>query len=203
MFRSPQARAVLKRGKKRKWFVTPTETNGDALYFMVKTWAETVLKYWLAAVGGWRLAVGGWWRLAVGRWQLAVSGGWRQLAVSGWLRLAVGGPWGLTLTIGIPKNSPAAGMTQPRFPTTTGPKTFHLTFWTTNTAIRGAVLRQANERGRGIGEIFPRDSPLGNSIPLCPAPPWRLGFRCSLGDLAHSGHALSSDVGILQIMPQA
>ena len=44
-------------------FVTPTEMNvhGDALCFMVKTWArhkttETVLnnRWWLAALGGWR-----------------------------------------------------------------------------------------------------------------------------------------------------
>ena len=56
-------RAVLQ-GKKRKVPVTPTEmkVHGDALCFMVKTWArhkttETVLN------NGWRLAVGGWWSL--------------------------------------------------------------------------------------------------------------------------------------------
>ena len=56
-----------------KGFGAPTETNvpGDALCFMVETWArqeatETVLN------NGWRLvAVGRWWRLAVG------SGPWR------------------------------------------------------------------------------------------------------------------------------
>ena len=57
----------------RKEFVTPTETklHGDALCFMVKTWArhkttETVLNsgWRLAAVGSRRLAVGGGWRLA-------------------------------------------------------------------------------------------------------------------------------------------
>ena len=79
------------RGKKkeRKRFVTPTETNvhGDALCFMVKTWAthkttETVLNT------GWRLAVGRWWRLAAdGDWQLVVGGGWRRLAVGGWWSL--------------------------------------------------------------------------------------------------------------------
>ena len=73
---------------------TPTETNvhGDALCFMVKTWArhktteESLNNGWrLAVVGGWGLgvvAVGGWWRLVA-------SGGWR---------LAVGGSEGLSLT---------------------------------------------------------------------------------------------------------
>ena len=61
------------RGKKGGGVVTPTETNvhGDALYFIVKTWArhkttETVLNNGrqLAAVGsGWRWAVGAWWRV--------------------------------------------------------------------------------------------------------------------------------------------
>ena len=63
--------------KKRKGFVTPTETNvhGDALCFMAETWAghrttESVFN------NGWRLvAVGGWWRLAVGGgWRLVVPG---------------------------------------------------------------------------------------------------------------------------------
>ena len=63
-------RAVVK--KKKKAFVTPPETNvhGDALCFMVKTWArykttETVLNnVWrLVVVGGWWLVVGGWRRL--------------------------------------------------------------------------------------------------------------------------------------------
>ena len=54
--------------------MTPKEPNvhGDALCFMVKTWArhkttEPLLNngWRLVAVGGWRLAVGGW-RLAVG-----------------------------------------------------------------------------------------------------------------------------------------
>ena len=49
-------------------------SRGDALCFMVKTWArhkttETVLN------NGWRLAVGGW-RLAVGGWRLTVGGWW-------------------------------------------------------------------------------------------------------------------------------
>ena len=68
--------AVLKQGEKRG-FVTPTEPNvhGDALCFIVKTWArhktsETALNT------GCRLAVGGGWRLAVGGWQLAVGGWW-------------------------------------------------------------------------------------------------------------------------------
>ena len=54
----------------------PTETNvdGDALSFMVKTWAkrkttETVVN------NGWRL-------VAVGGCQLVVGGGWWQLAVA-------------------------------------------------------------------------------------------------------------------------
>ena len=60
----PPRRAVLK--GKRKGFATPTETNlpGDALCFVVRTWArhkttETVLNscWWLAAVGGWRLSL--------------------------------------------------------------------------------------------------------------------------------------------------
>ena len=61
-------RAVLK--EEKKGFVTPTETDvhGDALCFMVKTWArhkttETALNK------GWRLAAVG------GGWQLVVSGG--------------------------------------------------------------------------------------------------------------------------------
>ena len=59
------------RGKERKGFTTPTETNvhRDALCFLVKTWArhkttETIMNSGrrLAAVGGWRLAaVSGWW----------------------------------------------------------------------------------------------------------------------------------------------
>ena len=63
-------------GGRAEGFVTPSETNvhGDALCFMVKTWArhkttETVLKngWRLAAVGGWRLAaVGGWWLVVIG-----------------------------------------------------------------------------------------------------------------------------------------
>ena len=63
--------------KKKRVFVTPTETNvhGDALCFMVKAWArhkttETVLN------NGWRLVVGRRWRLAVGgSWRLVVPGG--------------------------------------------------------------------------------------------------------------------------------
>ena len=85
------SRAVLQ----KKAFPTRVETkvHGDALCFMVKTWArhkttETVL----AAGGGWwRLSVGGSWRLAVGgSWRLAVGGWWRLVAVGGW-RLAVPG----------------------------------------------------------------------------------------------------------------
>ena len=79
-------RAVLK-GKERG-FVTQTETNahGDALCFMVKTWAihkatETALNN-----GWWRLAVGG------GGLRLSVDGGWQLVAGGGW-RLAVGGGW--------------------------------------------------------------------------------------------------------------
>ena len=87
--------------RKKKRFATPTEASvhGDALCFMVKTWAghkttETVVNngWRLAAVGGWRLAAVGGWRLAaVGGWRLAV-GGWR-LAVCGVGR--VGGRWSL------------------------------------------------------------------------------------------------------------
>ena len=92
--------------KKRKEFVTPTETNlhGDARCFMVKTWArhsttETVLNsgWRWAAVGGWRLVVGSGWRLAAGLWwRLAAEGGWPLVAVGGGWRLAAGGPWGLS-----------------------------------------------------------------------------------------------------------
>ena len=79
------SRAVLQ-GEKR--FAAPTETNlhGDALCFMVKTWArhktaEAVLN------NGWRrLVVGGAWQLAVGNGRLAVGGGWQ---------LAVGDSWSL------------------------------------------------------------------------------------------------------------
>ena len=65
---------------KKKGLVTPTETkfHGDALCFMVKTWArhkttEALLNngWQLAAVGGGWLAVGGgWWWAAVGGWWL-------------------------------------------------------------------------------------------------------------------------------------
>ena len=58
-----------KENENEKEFVMPTETNvhGEALCFMVNTWAihkttEALLpnNCWrLAAVGGWRLAVGG------------------------------------------------------------------------------------------------------------------------------------------------
>ena len=74
---SEEGRAVLKGGEGGggEGFVTPTETNvhGDALCFIVKTWArhkttETGVNNGrrLAALGGWRLAVGGGWQLAVG-----------------------------------------------------------------------------------------------------------------------------------------
>ena len=66
-----------------------TKLHGDALCFIVKTWArykttQTVLNngWRLAAVGGWRrLAAvgGGWWLAAVGSWRLVVLGGWRVL----------------------------------------------------------------------------------------------------------------------------
>ena len=63
-------------GEKKKRVVTPTETNvhGEALCFMVKTWArhmttETLLN------NGWQLEVGGGWRLTVGGWRLVVAGG--------------------------------------------------------------------------------------------------------------------------------
>ena len=80
----PQSRAV-----------TPTEPNvhGDALCFMVKTWArhKTTETGWnngwrLAAVGGgWRrlAAVGGGWRLVVGGWRWAPVGGWRLVVLRG------------------------------------------------------------------------------------------------------------------------
>ena len=79
----------------------PTEMNvhGDALCFMVKTWArhkrtEALLNngWRLAAVGGWwRLAVGGGWRLALGGWRLVAVGGWQLMAVGGGGWAAVGG----------------------------------------------------------------------------------------------------------------
>ena len=56
----------LRQKKQRKGFAMPTGTtvHGDALCFMVKTWAphrttEAVLN------SGWRLAVGGWWGLSL------------------------------------------------------------------------------------------------------------------------------------------
>ena len=66
-------------------FVTPTETNvhGDAVCFVVKTWAEhkttkTVLN------NGWQLAVGGGWQSAAdGGFQWAVGGGWRLVVLKG------------------------------------------------------------------------------------------------------------------------
>ena len=72
----PSPRAVLKGGKKRKGFVTPTEGNvhGDTLCFMVMGpslllyFSTSLLLYFsiLFAVGGWRrLAVGGPWRLSL------------------------------------------------------------------------------------------------------------------------------------------
>ena len=74
-----KGRPVLKGGRGgRKGFATPTAMNvhGDALCFMVKTWAahkttETVLN------NGWRLA--------------AVGGGWRLVAVASWRLVAPGG----------------------------------------------------------------------------------------------------------------
>ena len=78
-----RSRAVLKGYE--KGFIMPTETNlhGDALCFMVKTWARhkttkaLLNSGWrLVAVGGWgRLAVGGGWQLAVGGWWLVVPRG--------------------------------------------------------------------------------------------------------------------------------
>ena len=78
--------------KKKEASVTPTQTNahGEALCFMVKTWArdkttKPVLNngWRLAPFVGWRLvAVGGGWSL------VAVGGSWRRLVVGGW-RLVV------------------------------------------------------------------------------------------------------------------
>ena len=68
-------------------FVTPTKTNvhGDAICFVVKTWARHITTETVLNNGG-RLVVGGGWRL------MAVRSGWRlALAVSHWWRLAVGG----------------------------------------------------------------------------------------------------------------
>ena len=84
---------------------TETDVQGDALCFMVMTWAghktrEALLNndWRLAAVGGWRrLAVGRWWLLVVSGWRLVVHGGWRVAVGGGW-RLAVGGPCGLSFT---------------------------------------------------------------------------------------------------------
>ena len=58
--------AVLQEKAKGKRFVTPTATNvhGDALYFMVKTWAKHKTRE-AALNNGWRLAA-----VAVGDWRL-------------------------------------------------------------------------------------------------------------------------------------
>ena len=76
------SRAVLKGGiNKGNVSSTEMDVHGDALCFMVKTWAghkttETVLNngWRLAAVGGWLLAVGGWRLVAVGHRRLVVLG---------------------------------------------------------------------------------------------------------------------------------
>ena len=64
-------RGLSLKGGKRTGFVTPTETNlhGDALCFMVKTWARQKTTEALLN-SGWRLrrlVVGGGWRLVVPR----------------------------------------------------------------------------------------------------------------------------------------
>ena len=64
----PPPGAVLQGKKRKRGFITPTETHAheDALYFMDlgKTqYHRKGIEQWLAAVGGWRLAVGSWWSL--------------------------------------------------------------------------------------------------------------------------------------------
>ena len=60
--------------KKKKGFVTPTETNlhGDALCFMGKTWARHKTTEAPLSNGSWLVAVGGWRLLAVGGGRLVV-----------------------------------------------------------------------------------------------------------------------------------
>ena len=80
----PRTRAVLKGGGgRRKWFITPTETNvhADALCFMAEAWARHKTTE-PALNNGWRLVAvgGGWWLVAVGggwRWEWATVGDWR------------------------------------------------------------------------------------------------------------------------------
>ena len=72
--------AVLN-GKKKRVCNANRNLRGDALWFMVQTWArhrstEALLN------NGWRLA-----RLVVGGWWLLVIGGWWRLAVGGWWSL--------------------------------------------------------------------------------------------------------------------
>ena len=84
------ARAVLKGKRNGGRNATFTNVHGDALCFVVKTWARhSTTDALLNNV--WRLAaVGGWWQLvAVGDGRLAVGGGGRWAAV--------GGPWWLSL----------------------------------------------------------------------------------------------------------
>ena len=68
----------LTKNKKRKRFITPTETNvhGDALCFMAKTHDHrNGIEQWLAVGGGWRLAVGGPWRLSLTKKNWGSEGG--------------------------------------------------------------------------------------------------------------------------------
>ena len=62
--------------KKRKSFVTPSETNVHGT--PSASWSFMDLLYfkgWQLAVSGWRLVVGGGWRWAVGSWRLVAPGG--------------------------------------------------------------------------------------------------------------------------------
>ena len=81
-------RAVLNAKKKKRTFVTPTETNvhGGSVCFLVM--GPSVLQ---------RLAVGSWW------W-LAAVGGWRLVTVGGWRLVAFGGGWRLAGSLGAVLN---------------------------------------------------------------------------------------------------
>ena len=83
--REQVTRAVVKGGnKERARNANRTDVHGDALCYVVKTWARQKTT------------------------EALLNNGWRLAAVGGW-RLAVGGPWGLSLPEknGVLKYSPA------------------------------------------------------------------------------------------------